>query len=138
MGSAAPGRENAGSSRKKILIIDDSQIALLVAGEALENAGYEVNLILYPAETREPLMNIVNRFQPDLVLSDVDMPLLRGDQFVKVLRSMSSLAHIKVYFHSSVGTEELAHHVLTTKADGYIQKSSDISLLVKKVKEVLG
>lgn len=122
---------------KKILLIDDSQIALLVASEALERAGFLVKTVLYPADVRVPLMEIVDQYGPQLILTDVDMPLLRGEQFVKILRATSRWAGVKVFFHSSQRMEALVHHVQSSHADGYIQKSNDIDQLVERVRAVL-
>lgn len=134
---SSPAKDNAGL-RKRVLIIDDSQIALLLASDALEKAGYDIRTVLYPADTRVPLMETVNQFQPDLVLTDVDMPLLRGDEFVRILRGNPRFSSMKVFYHSSQRPEELAHHVRSSSADGYIQKSNDLDRLVGRVREILG
>ena len=137
MDASHPAGAGPAGTPKKILIIDDSQIALLLASEALESAGYDVKTVLYPAEVRTPLMEIVDHYHPHLILTDVDMPLLRGEQFVKILRATPRLAGVKIYFHSSQRMEDLVHHVQSARADGYIQKSSDTGYLLERIRAAL-
>lgn len=122
---------------KRILIVDDSPTVLAISEDALRQAGYNVKSVLYPLDTGELLLNVVLSFRPDLILSDVDMPMVRGDEFVRIVRRIPSLAAVKVYFHSSQGIDELEHHVETTGANGYIEKSRDADTLVSSVREIL-
>lgn len=119
------------------MIVDDSSTVLALAGESLSQAGFDVQTILYPLETGELLSDIVFKFRPHLILSDVDMPLVRGDELVGILRKMPSMLNTKVYFHSSQSIDELERCVAESKANGFILKSKNGEKLVKRVQEIL-
>lgn len=123
--------------QKKILLIDDSEIVLTSALNALSKAGYEVKSILYPSGVSGTLIEEVLRYAPTLVLSDVDMPLLKGQEFAKIAKTSPRLKNIKLYFYSSQPEEELKTHVKNTSADGYIHKSVNKEEFLSRVKSIM-
>lgn len=126
---------NAGAG-KKVLVIDDSEVALALAEEALSQAGFDVLSVQFPTKS-EPLMRIVANFKPDLILADVEMPLLKGDDFVRIAKKSPALQNLKVYFYSSASAERLAAITAETAADGYIHKTDDLTAVVDRVREIL-
>lgn len=122
---------------KKILLIDDSEIVLTSAQSVLTKAGFNVKAILYPSGVTGTLIEEVLRYSPTLVLSDVDMPLLKGQEFAKIAKTSPRLKGIKVYFYSSQPEEELKTHVKNTSADGYIHKSVNKEEFLGRVKSIM-
>lgn len=137
-GSTPASGNKTPSKHKKIALIDDSPIVLQMAEKALVRAGYFVKAIQYPDGLTKPLTMMLLEFTPDLILCDVDMPLLRGDQFAKVAKSSKLLQNVKLYFYSSQPVEELMTCVQETAANGYIEKTNDTKGLVCRVQEILG
>jgi CheY-like chemotaxis protein len=118
------------SSRKpKIVVIDDSEIVLAVAKNALEGAGYDVVTHDRPAGC----VALILHEKPELVLMDVNMPALGGDTIVSVLAKAAPTSDTIVLLHSSLSAEVLRAKATAAGAHGFIQKSGDLFGLVREV-----
>ena len=117
---------------KRILIVDDSPIILASAKHALVASGYEV-------ETRGSVEEVAARGADgfDLILMDVQMPELFGDDVAAVLVHERSVAG-KVYLFSTLGDDELLERSTSAGLDGYISKRHGIEHLVAEVNKILG
>jgi len=116
---------------KRILIVDDSPIILAAAKHALVTAGYEV-------ETRGSVEEVAARGADGfhLILMDVQMPELFGDDVAAVLRHERDVAG-KIYLFSTLADDELAERVADAKLDGFISKSQGTEHLVAEVQRIL-
>lgn len=83
---------------KKILVVDDDRYIVEVYRRALAQEGYEVSCTYDGKEGLEVLKTIP---QPDLVVLDLKMPKMTGDEFLKVVRGDSVLKDAKVLVMSS-------------------------------------
>jgi len=119
---------------KRIVVIDDSQLVLAVAKEALENAGYDV---LTTDSGIEANQFIYASRRPDLILLDVMMPMLNGDRKVRLLKERESSRNIPVILMSTKSAEELKELAVAAGADGYLQKPFSESSLVKNIEKIL-
>ena len=115
---------------KRILLIDDSPLIQATAKHALEEAGFEVatrstfdELMLQPIEGH------------DLILMDVQMPELYGDDVAMVLRQRG--LKTLIYLFSSLDPADLAERSATARLDGYISKQQDLAHMVERVREIL-
>jgi len=120
-------------TRKTVFLLDDSEIALAVARQSLETAGFRVIAANNLAEFEERQAGI----SPDLVLLDVQMPELFGDDVGFVLRGVRGVT-APVYLFSSLDEEELERRVLAAELDGYMCKSAGIEAMVDRVRTILG
>jgi len=115
---------------KHILLIDDSPLIQATAKHALEEAGFEV-------ATRGTFDELMS--QPieghDLILMDVQMPELYGDDVAMVLRDRGLATPI--YLFSSLEPAELAERAKAAGVDGVISKQQDLSEMVARVREIL-
>jgi len=125
-----------------ILMVDDSNIMLKMAKAALEGAGYTVHCfnpmdggLVAAASLGEALRH--QSSPPDLILMDVNMPEMTGDQIVRMFRERWEIP-IPIHFFSDVSEEELQRHVEETGANGYIRKAWGADGLVRCVGEILG
>ena len=119
---------------RKILIIDDSPLVLEVTRSALEHAGYIVStattLDAFEQERRTPPA-------PDLILVDVQMPEVFGDDLASTVRgAYGELAPIVLL--SSLDDAELSERARTSEAHGWISKRAGLDALLAKIAEVLG
>src|SRR5690606_28292873 len=101
---------------RRILVIDDSPIILAAAEHALVQAGYHV-------ETRLGIEDLVARETDgfDLVLIDVQMPQLYGDDVAAVLRHQRELK-TPIYLFSTLPPAELAERAREAGIEGFISK----------------
>ena len=121
-------------TKKRILLIDDSELALAMAGDALENNGFEVLTATNGLEANHYLFQ---KQQPDLIIIDVMIPLLNGNRTAKLLKENENTKQIPILLLSSKPAEELQRLVRESGADGFIQKPIEARLLVEKIEETL-
>ncbi len=117
--------------RKRILIVDDSPIILAASKHALSEAGFEV-------ETRTGIDELGDKGADgfDLILMDVQMPELFGDDVAAVLRLERSVK-TPIYLFSTLTDEELRERAEEARVDGFISKSLGVEHLVERVRRVL-
>lgn len=117
------------TERKKVMIVDDSEIVLAVAQFALESAGYQV--VTHPRPSG--CIALILQEKPDLLLVDVNMPGLNGDTVVKMLGATQANGEMIVLLHSSLSDEVLAQKATMSHAHGYIRKTDSPQSLVRQV-----
>jgi len=105
---------------KTILVIDDSEVALEVIKDDLTSAGFSVMSARSGAEAEDI---VFSGYQPDLILLDVMMPGMNGDEFCKKLKSRSDTKEIPIVFVSTKDDSELKEMIRRAGADGYIRKA---------------
>jgi CheY-like chemotaxis protein len=121
------------AGKKKILLLDDSTITLEMERAVLEDRGYEVavasNLLEFQAE--------IDRFKPEIILTDLMMPDISGKDIVRVLKQDFHTEQIPIVLFSSKPDEELAEIAEQAGADGYLSKSHGIEKLGDMVDELV-
>jgi DNA-binding response OmpR family regulator len=118
--------------RKRVLVMDDSGLALEILARALEASGFEV------AQARS--LADLDKLAPesvDLVLMDVDMPEAFGDDVAGYLRDARGLG-APVLLVSNRSEEELAKRTRDAGMDGYLLKQRGADAVVARVREALG
>ena len=120
--------------KKRILVVDDSEVALAMAREALEEGGFEV---VTAPDAKGADEYLFAPQQPDLVILDVMMPVLSGDKKAKLLKENELTRHIPVLLLSSKTETELVWLVHESGADGFIRKPFGHGRIVEQVKEAL-
>lgn len=118
-------------TRRKIFIIDDSATVLDVARHALVQAGFDVETCDNPLAAARPL----RKFEPDLVLIDLNMPAIKGDVVAQLLGA--HIEGVPILLHSDIDIDELAERAERAGVTGYIQKTFDREVFVGQVKEWL-
>lgn len=116
--------------KKRVLVVDDSDIVLAMATEALVSGGYAVDTAVSAAEAD---VYIYGEARPDLIILDVMMPMLDGDKKAKLLKGDESVRDIPVLLLSSKSEDELVRLSAESGANGYIRKPFTFRELVDKV-----
>jgi DNA-binding response OmpR family regulator len=128
---AAVAAAPANAKRKpRILIVDDSEMTARIIEADLVTKGFEVHV----ADTADKATKIILKKQtrPDLVLLDVRMPNVNGEQFCRFIKSNSLFKGIKVLLCSGENVEELQRICREAGADGYVPKDAVMSSLVAR------
>ena len=124
-------------ARQKILVVDDSDIALELAKLRLEEAGFEVETLNTPFGFSATLW----AQKPDLVLLDVSMPALHGDRLLQIAHrsqgGSTSKRRCPIVLYSDRPEEELSKLAKSCGADGYVQKSSNFKLVIDAIRRLL-
>jgi CheY-like chemotaxis protein len=106
--------------RRKVLIVDDSEIAARLLTQDLAQKGFEV---LYAPDAEKATSIILKRAtRPELILLDINMPKVDGVQFCKFLKKNQMFKGIKVIFCSGESREKVARLTAECGADGFILK----------------
>lgn len=92
--------------------------------------------IMEASNGKEALEQITQK-QPDLVLSDVMMPVMRGDDLCKKLKNDVATSHIPVVLLTALNDKENIIHGLEIKADSYIVKPFDVDILKASIASIL-
>lgn len=106
------------SRKKKILVVDDSQVILQAMNELLSET-YEIASVNSGLSAIRSLT--LNR--PDLILLDYEMPVCDGKQVLEMIRSEKDFADIAVIFLTGRVDKESVKQVLSLKPAGYLSKS---------------
>jgi DNA-binding response OmpR family regulator len=116
---------------KRILVCDDDEGILDMLEIILETMGYHI----IPEKNSLNIYNVIEQQRPDLVLLDLWMPFLSGDQVLKTLRKNPETEKLPVIMLSaSTDGEKIA---AASGADAYIAKPFDMQLLVNNIQRLV-
>jgi len=88
---------------KKIAIIEDDQAISQMYRMKFENEGYDVET----AENGKIGLELIEKMRPDMILLDIMMPEMNGDEMLAQMREQPWGKHIKVMVLTNVGEQEL-------------------------------
>jgi CheY-like chemotaxis protein len=120
--------------KRMVLVVDDSEIVLAKASEALAAAAYDVRTALSAFDADAYLYGEV---KPDIVIMDVMMPRLDGDKKAKLLKNDETTSDIPILLLSSKSEDELGTLVRESGCEGFIRKPFTDEQIVAKVAETL-
>ena len=107
-------------ARRRVLIVDDSEIVARLLREELEAKGFEIQ---YAPDAEKATSIILKRqTRPDLILLDINMPKVDGGQFCRFVKKNEMFKSIKVIFCSGEDKEKMKKLVAECGADGFISK----------------
>jgi DNA-binding response OmpR family regulator len=119
---------------KTVLIIDDSELVLAMAKDALEEAGYAVETATNGIEANR---FIFSKNRPDLIIMDIMMPMLDGNKKAKILKENEMSKDIPILLLSSKGDDEMRKLTEEAGADGYILKPFSPIEITSRVRKCL-
>ena len=119
------------AEKKRILLLDDSTITLEMEKAVLEERGYRVATAATLLEFQEQL----DKFQPEIILTDLMMPDISGKDIVRVLKQDFHTEKIPIILFSSKPDQELEPIAEAAGADGFLSKSPGIEKLGDMVDE---
>lgn len=112
-----------------ILVVDDvEEIAMLVA-RVLKTAGYQT-IIANDARTA---LKIMEKRLVDLVLLDINMPMVDGINMLKMMRKQQETRYTAVIMLTALEDSETTMECLRNGACGYITKPFDMNGLLRQV-----
>ena len=89
------------------------------------------------AQNGQEAMEEIARQQPDLIISDIMMPVMRGDDLCQSLKNNVETSHIPVILLTALGDRESILHGMNIKADSYVVKPFDIDILKASIASIL-
>src|SRR5277367_5677828 len=105
----------------RALIVDDSSVMRKIVERSLRQAGLGIAQVIEAANGAEALA-AVEKNKVDLILCDINMPVMDGLEFVKALASVEKAKGIPVVMITTEGSEGHVVQALSAGARGYIRK----------------
>ncbi len=102
----------------KLLVVDDDPAILKLMEQLLLPWGFRLQLLDNPQHFWE----ILEKFTPDLVILDIEMPQLSGLDLCQVMRNAPDWSEVPVLFLSAYTGSEVIQKVFSAGADDYIRK----------------
>ncbi len=114
---------------KRILVVDDHEKNLVLLRDILTSNGYEV------LESRDGLsgVKIAREQKPDLILMDIQMPLMDGFEAAKILKNEPETKDIKIIGITSYAMKGDKEKILDSGFDAYISKPINTRELPKLI-----
>jgi CheY-like chemotaxis protein len=117
---------------KTVLVVEDHLDTQLLMKQVLKNEGYEVAVAGNGILAFEHLKT---HAAPDLILLDLTLPEMTGDEFMKRLRESFLPSDLKVIVIS--GWDNLKERAEAIGANGYIRKPFQIAEFYKQLESVV-
>ena len=89
------------------------------------------------AENGQEALEMIRKSQPDIIISDIMMPVMRGDDLCQTLKDDMETSHIPVILLTALDDRESILHGLTIKADSYVVKPFDMDILKANIASIL-
>lgn len=118
---------------KTILVVEDNEMNRQLMVEVLKYSGYEV----LEASNGVQALLLTRRQLVDLIIMDMQMPVMNGYETIKVLRSDARTAAIKIIGVTSFALDEEKERILQTGVDVFVPKPIDTRAFSKLVKRMI-
>ncbi|MCG8534098.1 MAG: response regulator [Pseudomonadales bacterium] len=118
----------------KILAVDDSASMRQMVSFTLQGAGYDV----VEASDGQDAFNKAKQGQVDLVISDVNMPVMDGISLIKNLRTLPDYKFTPILMLTTESAADKKSEGKAAGATGWIVKPFNPDQLLNTIKKVLG
>jgi len=117
----------------KILVVEDSRTQAEMLKHTLESHGYTVTL----AENGKAALDLLATIHPDVIISDVVMPVMDGYEFCRTVKNDERYRHIPVILLTMLTDSKDVIYAMVSGADNFITKPYQGEYLVSRLKKVL-
>jgi len=121
----------------RIMIVDDSPAMRAFIGRIIQLSGLDVESCVQAANGREAL-GLLREDIVDIVLSDINMPVMDGEQFLRELSQDDRLGKVPVVIVSTDSTDVRRKRMLGLGAKGYVRKPFAPETLRNELEMALG
>ncbi len=119
---------------KTILIVDDSAMIRHVVSQILNESGYAV----LTAQNGQEGYELAKKHHPQLVIMDVEMPVMDGIRATALIKSEPQTNHIPVMIFTSLGGENDLKRARDAGCQGFLNKPVSREAIQAEVKKMLG
>lgn len=114
-----------------ILVVDDDQAILKYLYRALTRFEYTV----ITAENAEEALSKLPELEVNLIISDIDMPGMNGNELCQVIREREDLDYIPIILLTALSSVDDLATGLVSGADDYLTKPVRLEELLRKIQE---
>ncbi len=120
----------------RALIVDDSSVMRKIVERSLRQAGIDLTQVLEAGNGADAL-KVLAANEVDLILSDINMPVMDGLEFIRELKSTGITEKTPVVMITTEGSESNVMQALSCGAKGYIRKPFTAEQVKEHVSPVL-
>lgn len=120
----------------RVMIVDDSRSMRAFVRRVMDLSGFEVDSCLNAANGSEALA-LLSQERVDVILTDINMPEMNGEDFVRQMGQRDEFRSIPVVVVSTDGTENRIRRLLALGAKGYVVKPFSPEALRAELERVL-
>lgn len=123
-------------SEMRVLIVDDSSVMRKIVERALRQAGLD-SLVVVEAGTGAEGLEVLKTQQVQLILSDINMPMMDGLEFLRQIRAQKLATGVPVVMITTESSEEHVKQAILSGAQGYIRKPFTAEQVKERVLSLL-
>lgn len=112
------------------IVADDSKIMRMLISKIMENMGYKVS----EAENGDELLQLYMNMQPDVIISDWELPLYDGIDVLYKIRSDKKIKQPIFIFCAYTKDINIIEQALQAGADDFIMRPFDEDIIAGKLK----
>lgn len=120
-------------TRRKILIVEDSETQAMKMQHILESEGWDVEC----AHTGEEALELMANGKPDLIIVDFYLPGIHGDVLCRQIRMNVETRQIPVLMLTNEETNAVEQQWRKSGADDYLSKSAYSDVLLQRIRKLL-
>jgi CheY-like chemotaxis protein len=117
------------NAKKKVLVVDDNLNNLMLEGDLLEVAGFEV----LSAESAAGGIVLAKKELPSVIIMDVRLPDMRGSDAAMILRENPATSAIPIVFVTASVMPEGRAEIMAIANSGFIGKPIDTRTFAKEI-----
>ncbi|MCX6598419.1 MAG: response regulator [Acidobacteria bacterium] len=119
-----------------LLVVDDSPAMRKMITRVIEMSGFELASLAHASDGAQAL-EILHQNQVDLVLTDINMPVMTGEELLREMAGNGMLKRIPVVVVSTDATDARMHQMMELGARGYVVKPFQPASLRSELERVM-
>jgi two-component system cell cycle response regulator DivK len=116
---------------KRILVVEDQDDNRQILRDLLAHAGYEV----FEVDNGEQALPAATEHRPDVILMDIQLPLLDGYEATRRIKADPLLKHIPIIVVTSYALSGDEAKARTAGCDAYVAKPYSPRALLEKIRQ---
>ncbi len=125
--------ERKADMKSRILVIEDNEQNLYLVRFILEKSGYEI----HEARDGREGIEMAMRVKPDLILLDIQLPVMDGYAVARTLRTMPDLDKVPIVAVTSYAMAGDREKTIAAGCTGYIEKPINPDTFLQQVEQQL-
>ncbi|HEX9714836.1 MAG TPA: response regulator [Desulfurivibrionaceae bacterium] len=119
---------------KIILIVDDSAMIRRIVSQLVQRLGHQS----ITAENGLQGCELAAEIRPDMIIMDIEMPIMDGFEATSRIKADQRTAHIPVAFFTALGSEENIQQARDAGGVGFLNKPICKEELGQAIRDILG
>lgn len=118
---------------KRVLVVEDNELNLKLFCDLLRAHDY----VAEPVRDGRDAIERARGVRPDLVITDIQMPHVTGDELIVALKADAELRHIPIMAVTAYAGREDEERIRAAGADAYVSKPISLARFVEAVRALL-